>query len=151
MLYHWLIHQVPVREIRDVSTCTAQHVGAARQSIWSDVTLPWQRPRYQRSGFMAWRYVAFTKKPTRFKHVTSILCYLRFTQYAWRCQFFFSKLINFPYLYQSTISPYSFVYLPQLLKYNPPSKWISPVSIIPPQHLTHLITHNKHSIIYFSN
>jgi len=25
------------------------------------------------------------KKPTRFKHVTSIICYLCFTQYAWRC------------------------------------------------------------------
>ena len=64
MLDHGLIHQGHVREIRDVSTCTAQHVGAARRSIWRDVPLPWQRPRYQRSGFMAWRHVAFTKKKT---------------------------------------------------------------------------------------
>jgi len=58
MLDHGRIHQGHVREIRDVSTCTEQHVGAARRSIWCEVTLPWQRPRYQRSGFMAWRHVA---------------------------------------------------------------------------------------------
>ena len=64
MLDRGRIHQGHVREIRDVSTCTAQHVGAARRSIWRDVTFPWQRPRYQRSGFMAWRHVAFTEKKT---------------------------------------------------------------------------------------
>ena len=63
MLDRGRIHQGHAREIRDVSTCTAQHVGAARRSIWRDVTLPWQRP-HQRSGFMAWRHVAFTEKKT---------------------------------------------------------------------------------------
>ena len=62
MLDRGRIHQDHVREIRDVSTCIAQHVVATRRSIWRDVTLPWQRPRYQRSWFMAWRHVPFTKK-----------------------------------------------------------------------------------------
>ena len=44
MLDRGLIHQGHVREIRDVSTCTAQPVGAARRAIWHDVTLLWQRP-----------------------------------------------------------------------------------------------------------
>ena len=52
MLDHGRIHQGHVREIRDVSTCTAQHVSAARRSIWRDVTLPWQRPQHQRRGFV---------------------------------------------------------------------------------------------------
>ena len=61
MLEHGRIHQGHVREIRDFSTCTSQHVGAARRWIWRDVTLPWQRPRYERSWFMAWRHVAFKR------------------------------------------------------------------------------------------
>ena len=45
MLDRGRIHQGHVREIRDVSTCTAQNVGAATRSIWRDVTLPLQKKR----------------------------------------------------------------------------------------------------------
>ena len=45
MLDRGRIHQGHVREIRDVSTCTAQHVGAATRSIWRDVTLPLRKKK----------------------------------------------------------------------------------------------------------
>ena len=63
MLDHGLIHQGHVREIRDVSTCTSQHVGAARRSILRDVTLPWQRPRYSVAG--SWRDVTLPLRKTK--------------------------------------------------------------------------------------
>ena len=100
MLDHGRIHQGHEKEIRDVSTFTAQHVGAARRSIWRDVTLT------------SWK-----NQPSRFKHVTSIICYLCFMQYAWRCAFFFflgrplfllsrgiQSIINFCILYLPTNS-----------------------------------------------
>ena len=65
MLDHGRIHQGHEKEIRDVSTFTAQHIGAARRSIWRDVTLTLRK-----------------NQPSRFKHVTSIMCYLCFMQYA---------------------------------------------------------------------
>jgi hypothetical protein len=43
MLVHGLIHQGHEKEIRDVSKFTAQYVGAARRSIWRDVTLTFSK------------------------------------------------------------------------------------------------------------
>ena len=88
MLDHGRIHQGHEKEIRDVSTFTAQHVGAARRSIWRDVTLT-----LRKHVGAARRDVTLTlrkNQPSRFKHVASIICYLCFMQYAWRCAFFFT-------------------------------------------------------------
>ena len=57
MLDHGRIHQGHEKEIRDVSTFIAQHVGAARQSIWRDVTLTLRK-----------------NQPSRFKHVIFASC-----------------------------------------------------------------------------
>ena len=59
---------------RDVTLTLRKHVGAARRSIWRDVTLTLRK-----------------NQPSRFKHITSIICYLCFMQYAWRWAFFFSQ------------------------------------------------------------
>ena len=91
MLDHGRIHQGHEKEIRDVSTFTAQHVGAARRSIWRYVTLT-LRKHVGAARPSIWRDVTLTlrkNQPSRFKHVTSIICYLCFMQYAWRCAFFF--------------------------------------------------------------
>ena len=87
MLDHGRIHQGHEKEIRDVSTFTAQHVGAAR--LWRDVTLT-LRKHVGAARRSIWRDVTLTlrkNQPSRFKHVTSIICYLCFMQYAWRCAF----------------------------------------------------------------
>jgi len=49
------------------SRCLGNDHDISVTASWRDVTLP------------------LRKKPTRFKHVTSIICYLSFTQYAWKC------------------------------------------------------------------
>ena len=84
MLDHGRIHQGHEKEIRDVSTFTAQHVGAARRSIWRDVTLT-LRKHVGAARRSIWRDVTLTlrkNQPSRFKYVTSIICYLCFMQYA---------------------------------------------------------------------
>ena len=96
MLDHGRIHQGHEKEIRDVSTFTEQHVGAARRSIWRDVTLT-LRKHVGAARRSIWRDVALTlwkNQPSRFKHVTSIICYLCFMQYAWRCAFFSSTFMS---------------------------------------------------------
>ena len=98
MLDHGRIHQGHEKEIRDVSTFTAQHVDAARRSIWRDVTLT-LRKHVGAARRSVWRDVTLTlrkNQPSRFKHVTSIICYLCFMQYAWRCVFFKLILFSWP-------------------------------------------------------
>ena len=48
-----------------------KHVGAARRSLWHDVTLTLRKIQ-----------------PSPFKHVTSIIWYRCFMQYAWKCALF---------------------------------------------------------------
>ena len=65
MLDHGRIHQGHEKEIRGVTLTLRKHVGAARRSVWRDVTLTLRK-----------------NQPSRFKHVTSIICYICFMQYA---------------------------------------------------------------------
>ena len=116
MLDHGRNHQGHEKEIRDVRTFTSQHVGAARRSMWRDVTLIlrkhvgaarrsiWRdvtltsRKHVGAARRSIWRDVTLTlrkNQPSRFKHVTSIICYLCFRQYAWRCAIFLSPCLNF--------------------------------------------------------
>ena len=113
MLDRGRIHQGHEKEIRDVCTFTEQHVGAARRSIWRDVTLTLR-----------------TKQPSRFKHVTSIICYLCFMQYAWRCAFFFLTFsILTPNKIYYIIFIYIYIYIMQIYcsRHSANPKWCGDV------------------------
>ena len=76
---------------------TTRRRSQAIDMAWRHVDFTKTRRRSQAID-MAWRRVDFTKKPTsRFKHVTSIICYLCFMQYAWRCTFFYFIFFLFWY------------------------------------------------------
>ena len=69
-----------------------QHVHRATRRRSHAIDMAWRHVALATTTISAQRVHGVTshclygkKKPTRFKHVTSIICYLCFTQYAWRC------------------------------------------------------------------
>ena len=95
------------KEIRDVSTFTAQNVRAATRSIkcerqWCHVALATAGPMLIANNIAAYPlHISNSEFPLRisnkclmsvhtiYNHVKSKICYLCFMQHAWSCYFFF--------------------------------------------------------------
>ena len=97
------------KEIRYVSTFTAQHVRAATRSIkcerqWRHVALATAGPMLVANNMAAYPLrinnsvcplrisnTCLMSVHTIYNHVKSIICYLCFMQHAWSCSFFFKQ------------------------------------------------------------